>query len=160
MTIEKAVPGDAEEIYAIYSSLKGLPGCTWNDEYPTLDFVRDDIENRHALYKLTENGKIIAAAYLGDFEERERPECYDKSIKNLGEFSRVGVRREYHRKGYAERLLRFLLEEAESLGYDGLALLVGTENHGAAALYEKIGFRRVGEGVMYETRWFFYEKRI
>lgn len=72
----------------------------------------------------------------------------------------MGVRREYHRKGYAERLLRFLLEEAESLGYDGLALLVGTENHGAAALYEKIGFRRVGEGVMYETRWFFYEKRI
>lgn len=49
MIIEKALPEDAEEIYAIYSSLKGLPGCTWNDEYPTLDFVRDDIENRHAL---------------------------------------------------------------------------------------------------------------
>lgn len=160
MIIEKALPEDAEEIYAIYSSLKGSPGCTWDDEYPTLDFVRNDIENRRSLYKLTENGKIIAAAYLGEFEETERPECFDKSIKRLGEFSRVGVRREYHRKGYAERLLRFLLKEAANLGYEGLALLVGTENLGAVALYEKIGFRRVGNGVMYDTHWFFYEKRI
>lgn len=159
MMIEKALPGDAEEIYAIYSSLKGSPGCTWDDEYPTLEFVRGDIK-RDSLYKLTENGVIIAAAYLGEFEERERPECYDKSIKNLGEFSRVGVRSEYHRKGYAERLLRFLLEEAVNLNYDGLALLVGTENLGAAALYEKIGFRRVGEGVMYDTHWFFYERKL
>lgn len=160
MIIEKALPEDAEEIYAIYSSLKGSPGCTWDDEYPTLDFVRNDIEKRRSLYKLTEYGKIIAAAYLGEFEETERPECFNKSIKRLGEFSRVGVRREYHRKGYAERLLRFLLKEAANLGYEGLALLVGTENLGAVALYEKIGFRRVGDGVMYDTHWFFYEKRI
>lgn len=155
--ITKALPRDAEEIYAIYSSLKGSPGCTWDDEYPTLEFVRYDIEERNSLYKLVEDGVIIAAAYLGDFEEKERPECFDKSIRRLGEFSRVGVRREYHRKGCAERLLRFLLKEAVDLGYDGLALLVGTENFGAMALYEKIGFRRVGEGFMYDTHWFFYE---
>lgn len=158
--IEKALPCDAEEIYAIYSSLKGSPGCTWDDEYPTLEFVRYDIEERNSLYKLTENGIIVAAAYLGDFEEKERPDCFDKSIKRLGEFSRVGVRREYHRKGYAEKLLKFLLNEAVDLRYDGLALLVGTENFGAMALYEKLGFRRCGEGVMYETNWFFYECRL
>lgn len=159
MRIEKALPEDAEEIYAMYSSLKGSPGCTWNDEYPSLEFVREDIKSR-SLYKLTENGVMIAAAYLGDFEETERPECFDKSIKRLGEFSRVGVRREYHRMGYAQRLLRFLLTEAATLGYDGLALFVGTENFGAMALYEKLGFRRCGEGFMYDTHWFFYEKRI
>lgn len=159
MITEKARLEDAEEIFAIYESLKGLPGCTWDDEYPTLEFVRGDIE-RNSLYKLTENGKIIAAAYLGEFEEKERPECFDKSIKRLGEFSRVGVRRDYQRNGYAENLLRFLLEEAVDLRYDGLALLVGTENFGAAALYEKIGFRRVGEGVMYDTHWFFYERKL
>lgn len=158
--ITKALPCDAEEIYAIYESLKGSPGCTWDDEYPTLEFVRHDIAERDSLYKLTEDGVIIAAAYLGDFEEREMPECFNKSVKRWGEFSRVGVRREYHRKGYAEKLLKFLLNEAVDLRYDGLALLVGTENSGAMALYEKIGFRRVGEGVMYETPWFFYERKL
>ena len=155
--ITKALPCDTEEIFAIYSSLNGTPGCTWNEEYPTLEFVRHDIGERNSLYKLTENGVIIAAAYLGDFEETERPECFDKSIKRLGEFSRVGVRREYQRKGYAERRLRFLLNEAVNLGYDGLVLLVAAEKFGAMALYEQIGFRRVGEGVMYDTHWIFYE---
>lgn len=157
MTIEKAVPADAEEIYAIYESLKGSPGCTWDDSYPTLEFVRNDIEKRSSLYKLTEDGVIAAAAYLGDFEEKEMPECFDKTVKRFGEVSRVGVRREYQRRGYAKRLLGFLLEEAEKLGYDGVALLVGTENHGAMALYEKAGFKRCGEGRLYDTDWFFYQ---
>lgn len=158
--ITKALSCDAEEIYAIYNSLKGLPGCTWDDEYPTLEFVRYDIEERDSLYKLTEDGVIVAAAYLGEFEEREVPECFDKSVKCRGEISRVGVRCGYHRKGYAEKLLKFLLNEAVDLRYDGLALLVGTENFGAMALYEKIGFKRCGEGVMYETHWFFYELKL
>ncbi len=155
--ITKALPCDAEEIFAIYEQLKGSPGCTWDEDYPTLEFVRRDIEERNSLYKLSEDGVIIAAAYLGDFEECERPECFDGSIKRLGELSRVGVRRGYHRKGYAERLLSTLLNEAAALGYDNLALLVGTKNFAAIALYEKMGFRRCGEGDMYDTHWFFYE---
>lgn len=155
--ITKALPGDEEEIYAIYESLKGSHGCTWDDEYPTLEFVRGDIVNRSSLYKLTEDGRIIAAAYLGEFEEVERPDCFDKSIKRLGELSRVGVRRDYHRKGYAARLLKFLLNEAAALGYDGIALLVGHENYGAMALYEKLGFHRCGETFLYDTHWCCYE---
>lgn len=157
MTIEKALPRDAEEIFAIYEELKGSPGCTWDESYPTLEFVKNDIEKRNALYKLSENGRVIAAAYLGDFEEVEMPECFDKSVKRFGELSRVGVRKEFHRMGYAQKLLSFLIKEAAKLGYDGLALLVGTENTAAITLYEKLGFVRCGEGNLYDTDWFFYE---
>lgn len=157
MTIEKALPRDAEEIFAIYEELKGSPGCTWDESYPTLEFVKNDIEKRNSLYKLSENGEIIAAAYLGDFEEVEMPECFDKSVKRFGELSRVGVRKEFHRMGYAQKLLSFLIKEAAKLGYDGLALLVGTENTAAITLYEELGFVRCGEGNLYDTDWFFYE---
>lgn len=157
MEIEKALPKDAEEIFAIYDSLKGSPGCTWDEEYPTLEFVRNDIEVRNSLYKVTDGGEIIAAAYLGEFEEVERPECFDASVRRLGELSRVGVRREYHRKGVAFGLITRLLGEAERLGYDGVALLVGTENHAAMRLYEKAGFHRCGEVFLYETHWFCYQ---
>ncbi len=158
MIIEKALPEDAEEIFAIYEELKGSKGCTWDESYPTLDFVRGDIEKRSALYKLSENGKIIAAAYLGDYEEIEMPECFDKSVKRFGELSRVGVRKEFHRQGYAKALLGFLIDKAGELGYDGLALLVGTENSGALALYEELGFKRCGAGSLYGTDWFFCER--
>lgn len=157
MIIEKALPGDAEEIFAIYEELKGSPGCTWDESYPTLEFVKNDIEKRNSLYKLSENGRVIAAAYLGDFEEVETPECFDKSVKRFGELSRVGVRKEFHRMGYAQKLLSFLIARAAKLGYDGLALLVGTENTAAITLYEKLGFVRCGEGNLYDTAWFFYE---
>lgn len=154
--ITKALYEDAAEIFAIYDDLKGSPGCTWDEHYPTLDFVAGDVK-RDSLYKAVENGRIIAAAYLGEFEEIELPECFDKSIKRLGEISRVGVLREYHRKGVASLLLRYLFGEAARLGYDGLALLVGTENHSAMALYEKLGFKCRGEAYLYDTHWKCYQ---
>ena len=160
LEISKAIPTDAEEIIAIYDELKGSPGCTWDEKYPTLEFVRNDIEKRDSLYKVTEDGKIVAAAYLGDFEEIERPDCFDRSMRRLGEISRVGVRREYHRKGVAFGLITHLLNEAEKLGYDGVILLVGTENHAAMRLYEKTGFERCGETFLYETHWFCYQYRL
>lgn len=159
MNIGFALPSDAEEIAEIYRSLIGMPGCTWDDTYPTIDFVRRDIEC-NSLYKATDGGRIAGCAYLGDFEEMERPECFDKSVQRLGEFSRVAVRREYHRQGIARGLLEYLIKEAPGRGYDGIALLVGTENHNAMALYEKIGFRRCGSGNLYETDWNFYELKI
>ena len=155
--ISKALPGDAEEITAIYDALKGSPGCTWDESYPTLEFVRNDIEGRDSLYKVTEGEKIIAAAYLGEFEETERPECFDNTAERLGELSRVGVRREYHRKGVAFGLITHLLREAEKLGFDGVALLVGTENRAAMRLYEKAGFERCGETFLYDTHWYCYQ---
>lgn len=154
--IKKALPEDAEEIYAIYEQLKGTPGCTWNEEYPTLEFVRHDIVDRNSLYKAVEDGEIVAAAYLGDFEEVERPDCIDASIRRLGEFGRVGVKRSHQRRGIAEKMLRTLLAEADRLGYDGLTLLVAQDNHGAMSLYEKIGFERRGEVFLYEMHWYCY----
>ena len=158
--ISKALPEDAEEIFAIYDDLKGSPGCTWDENYPTLEFVRNDIEKRDSLYKVTDGGRIIAAAYLGEFEEVERPDCIDRSIKRLGELSRVGVRRGYHRKGAAFGLITHLLGEAEKLGFDGVMLLVGTENISAIALYEKSGFQNCGETFLYETHWFCYQYKL
>lgn len=160
MTTEKALPKDAEEIFAIYDALKGSPGCTWNEEYPTLEFVRSDIEESNSLYKLTEDGVIVAAAYLGEFEECEVPECFDKSVKRRGEFAPVGVRRGYQRRGYAEQLLKFSLNEAAELGYDSVVLLVGTENHSAMALYEKLRFERCGETNLYDTHWYCYQYKV
>lgn len=154
-----AVEADADEIAAIYSTLVGSPGCTWNSEYPTLEHVRKDIENS-SLYRLEDMGRTVAAAYLGEFEEIERPDCIDKSFKNLGELARVGVLREYQRKGYAEMLLRHLIDEARERGFDGIALLVGRENEAAIALYEKVGFENRGEVRLYDTDWYCFQYKI
>lgn len=153
--ITHAAAEDAEDIAAIYRSHIGDEGCTWDESYPDIGFVRDDIAE-NSLYKAELDGELVAAAFLGDFEEIERPACIDASIKRLGEFARVAVKKGCERRGIAEQLLRFLLEEADRRGYDGISLLVGVHNRGAAALYEKIGFKRCGEVFLYDTHWFCY----
>lgn len=152
--ITHAEPSDAEEITALYHSLIGMPGCTWDDDYPTIDFVHRDIEHG-SLFKAVANGKIAGAAYCGDYEELEPIPCFG-GIENLAEFGRVGICREFQRMGIAETMLEFMKRSAAKRGYDRIALLVGRKNSAAMALYEKIGFRRVGESDLYNTEWYCY----
>jgi ribosomal protein S18 acetylase RimI-like enzyme len=46
----------------------------------------------------------------------------------------------YRRKGYGEQALRAAEEQARALGLDTMALHVFGFNHGARALYEKLGY--------------------
>ncbi len=152
--ILKAKPCDAEQIAENYRSLIGEPGCTWDEHYPTVDYVRRDIE-KGCMFKAVSGGRIIGSAYCGDYEEREVLPCFG-AAEGLGEFGRVGVIKEFQRTGIAEKLLRELLKSAPERGYDRIALLVGRQNQRAAALYEKLGFKRVGESELYDTEWYCY----
>ncbi len=152
--IVPAQPSDAEVIAEIYRSLIGMPGCTWDEHYPTVDFVRRDIEGGN-MFKAVVGGEIAGAAYMGDYEERSVLTCF-QGFGKLGEFGRVGVRREFHRTGVARTMLENLKKTAKERGYDAIALLVGRKNYGAMSLYEKIGFERVGESDLYDTEWYCY----
>lgn len=152
--IMRALPSDAEEIAEIYRSLIGMPGCTWDDHYPNIEFVKRDIANGNQ-FKAVVDGRIAGAAYCGAYEERRVLECFD-GYERLGEFGRVGVRREYHGKGVARAMLEFLKNNAKQRGFTGIALLVGRNNAAAMRLYERIGFKNVGESDIYDTEWYCY----
>lgn len=155
LMIVKALPEDAEDIVGIYSSLVGSDGCTWDENYPTLDFVKKDIAG-DSLYKVVKGGVTAASAYLGDYEESEWIECFPSGLGKMGEVSRVGVKREFQRQGVGYALIEFLKKQAKTLSYDGLGLLCGAENFSAMRLYERCGFTRCGESFLYETHWFCY----
>ncbi|HPE00661.1 MAG TPA: GNAT family N-acetyltransferase [Burkholderiaceae bacterium] len=52
----------------------------------------------------------------------------------------VVIGREHRRRGHAERAFKALEQEAAGLGLSGIALHVFGHNHGAQALYAKLGF--------------------
>lgn len=152
--IKPAELSDAEEIAEMYCSLIGMPGCTWDDHYPTIEFVKRDIEAGNQ-FKAVVDGKLVGAAYCGAYEERRVLECFE-GYEKLGEFGRVGVKREYHGKGVARTMLEFLRNNARERGFTAIALLVGRKNIAAMRLYEKIGFKNVGESDIYDTEWYCY----
>lgn len=57
----------------------------------------------------------------------------------------MGIETEYQNTGLGTELLGHAVEEAKRAGFHSLQLEVRTFNKAAIALYEKLGFRRVGE---------------
>ena len=67
-----------------------------------------------------------------------------QTVLDEGYIGNVGVRREFRRRGTADRLLEALDRCAAELGLSFLTLEVRESNAPAIALYEKHGYGRVG----------------
>lgn len=62
--IRFAMLEDKDMILSLYHSLIGTPGCTWTMEYPTIEEIEHDIENK-SLYCMCEDNEIVAVATAG-----------------------------------------------------------------------------------------------
>jgi ribosomal protein S18 acetylase RimI-like enzyme len=63
--------------------------------------------------------------------------------KHCGEFG-MAVRKEFHGMGIGRAILEHCFEEAKRLGFTNLKLRVRTFNAPAIALYERMGFEKIG----------------
>ena len=157
--IKKATPQDAAQVHSLYSSRIGTKGCTWDEEYPTSELVRHDIE-RSALYAVYDGEKVAAAAVCGEDRDLRCFDLWNGDIKNPCELERVGILEEYQGMSLASRLLRHIEADMISQGFDGILLLVDPENDRARALYEHLGFSHKGERKGWEHVWSCYEKQL
>jgi ribosomal protein S18 acetylase RimI-like enzyme len=142
-----AAQADGDEILGLYRACIGVPGCTWSDEYPVMDNIREDIANR-SLY-VVRSGSIIAAATGGPCELSDAglPWAF---LHNPCELSRVAVMPALQGKGLASMLLNFVLADLNRRGFDGVRLLVSPKNFSALALYRRAGFTSCGNTHMFD----------
>ncbi|MCI8641750.1 MAG: GNAT family N-acetyltransferase [Clostridia bacterium] len=159
LEIKMAIADDVNEIAKIYKSLIGYPGCTWSEEYPTIEDVENDI-NKKSLYVMQDKGKIIAVAAAGKDDELENLECWNKEIKFPCDLARIGVIKEYQNKGIAKELVRYIEKDVINRGFDGIHFLVSKTNPRALALYNNLEYCCCGETIMYDIDWFCYEKKL
>ena len=105
-------PEDEAAVLALYRSLLGTPGTTWNEYYPGPEEVTADTARGSLWCAWGEDGSLLAAASLGDDDPDIRDlSCWTPAAKSC-ELSRVGVRRDLHGQGMGEAFTRRLLEEA------------------------------------------------
>ncbi len=154
---------EVQPVLQLYQSLVGSPGCLWSEDYPALADVQKD-QAQDGLYCLyDESGALIAAMAAEDMEadpEIKAAGCWNPQFQHPAVLSRLGVRIDCQRRGMAQALLLFTMEELKKQGFDGVCLMAGKENPGAVALYEGMGFHFCGEGQLFEIDWKFYEKRL
>ncbi|MDP2625365.1 MAG: N-acetyltransferase family protein [Candidatus Rokubacteria bacterium] len=91
---------------------------------------------------------VIGWGSLNQFNPR-------KAYEHVADFS-VYVEREWRGKGLGRRLLERLIELAREIGYHKMVLSTFPFNESGVALYERLGFRRVGvyrEQGMLDGKW-------
>src|SRR5262245_53502045 len=137
--IRSAAPDDAEAICLIYNQ-----GIT--DRVATLETeLRSPGERRawlaargprHPVLVAVADGRVVGWASLNSFNARP---AYD----HVADFS-VYVERGWRGRGVGRRLLERIIETGRGLAYHKLVLSAFPWNAAGLALYERMGFQRVG----------------
>lgn len=156
---KKATNKDESQILEVYHSLIGTLGCTWSEEYPTIEDIRNDTLKK-SLYTVWNDNKIIAVAAAGKDNELENLNCWDTNIKNPCDLARIGVLKEFQNNGIAKQLVKYIETDVVNRGFDGMHFLVSKTNPSALALYNKLEYKNCGETNRYDINWFCYEKKL
>lgn len=151
----KATACDESEILRLYHSLIGTEGCTWNLDYPSIDDIKNDIESA-SLYCLCSDDVIVAVGAICVSDEFNNL-SWSIKMTNHCEFSRIGVRGDMQKKGLGKIILKHLLNEAKTLCFDGIRMIVSKTNVPALSLYNKNGFSCFGEVKMFGIDFLCYE---
>ena len=159
MEIRKAKIEEAEETLKIYKSLIGYEGCLWDEYYPNIEIVNNDIKNE-TLYVALIDDEIVGAAQSGIDEELFNMEFFTKEKKNPRDLSRVAVKKEYQKQGIARKIIAYIEDELRKDGVDYMYLTVGKTNIKAYNLYKSIGYETKGEMVKFDIDWYCQEKKI
>lgn len=155
-----ARPCDGPVILALYRSLIGLPGTTWNEYYPGPEEVERDIARGSLWCLWGPDGTLWGAASLGEDDPDIRDLSCWAPAANSCELTRVGILKDLHGRGLGEEFVRCLLRNAAREGRDMARLLAGSENPAALRLYEKLGFAPCGGTRMYDVDWVCMEKKL
>ena len=148
--IRRATPADAQALSAIAKATfvetfghlypaEDLAGFL--DEVYSLEAMADDLADpTKAAWLVEASGEVVGHALAGRCtlpHAQVTPSC--------GELKRLYLLKAHQGGGVGTRLLDEALAWLESQGAERLWIGVWSENHGAQRLYERRGFKKVGE---------------
>lgn len=158
-TIKLAEPKDKAEILALYKTMLYGP-ADWNEYYPNEETIDFDL-SRDALYVMKNDvDEIISVISIDKDDEVDALDCWDRSLEPSAEFSRLCVRNDMQNKGIARQMISFIFDILKKEGKKGVHILVKTGHETAMALYEKVGFKKVGECNMFGKDFICMEAKI
>ncbi len=138
-TIARAGQADLATIVEIYNS-------TIAGRQSTADLQPVSIASRQAwfdshtgnrpIYKLTNSGEILAWGSFSDYYPRD-------AYRISAEIS-IYVRHDMRGVGVGKILLRYMIEQAPSLGIRNIIAVIFGHNHASIRLFESYGFERWG----------------
>lgn len=157
MVFRLATPLDINQILQNYESVKKSDFCVWNDSYPTMQDINDDLSHNN-LFVLEINSEIVGSISIVDENELDEFDCW--SDRDAREFGRVVINPKYQHLGYSKYLVSYCLNEMKQRNYTNAHISVAIKNKPAQRLYESLEFKKVGNASMWGNDYYLYEKKI
>lgn len=155
-TFALGTPDDAALVLALYRSLVGMPGCSWDLGYPDEETLAEDISTG-SLYVLRHiSGALVAAISAGPFGELDSRQW--SAVKNPCELARLGVAPPWQGRGLAGRMVQQAEQAARARGFGGICLMAGAQNPAAIAVYQGLGYACRGPVHMFDHDFIRYDK--
>ena len=158
LSVRRAAADDLSAVAALYRDAVGRSGCTWNEQYPTLEDAAADLE-AGGLYVFCRGGEVIGALSVVSENELDGLPFWT-SAEKPHEIARVVIDRRMAGHGYAAVLVSSVLTILREEGCDAVHLLVSPGNPAAIRTYEKLGFRLAHSVFLYDNDFRAMEKRL
>lgn len=149
MSIRKGEEKDITEVFQLlqdcgkFMSINGLE--QWNEYYPTIDLVENDVANQSIFCKVTDN-HIAGVITLDGNQSPEYADVNWQIVnKKVAVIHRMAVSPNFQRQGIARELMDFAENKAKEEGYECIRLDAYSYNSSALNIYKNRGYRQVGE---------------
>lgn len=151
---------DIPKIRELYQNSRKIPGCTWNDNYPTDREIMDD-RKRHSLFVLKDQeNELIGCISIDNDPEVLKLSCWSEHLAPRAELARLAVAGSYQNRGIAPLLIQNAMKEAKNRGYQSTCYLVSKHHERALRSYRKMHYNKAGETDLFGQEWWCYEKEL
>ncbi len=158
LVIRKASMEDIDAVMEFYTAMiDEMQGTDFDilwkhNEHPSNAFLRESVMNDYMLIGIADDGNIASALVVDHTRApgyEKVPWKVDASLDDIGIVHSVATRPAYHGKGFAYKLLKAAIENAQTEGLKALQLDTFVTNVRSHGLYDKLGFINHGSWLIY-----------
>ncbi len=159
ISLRKALSEEKDEVFSLYKNAIGGKFCVWDENYPKMTDVLNDLETGN-LYVLTQDGEIAGAVSVYSKNEMDTFDCWKRKDGKHKEIGRIVIAERYQGRGLAFEMVSRVTDLIRKDGYEFVRLSVAKVNIPAYKTYIKAGFTQLGEADMYGNSYYLMEKQI
>lgn len=144
ITLKLAQESELPMLLELAHRASKAPGSRWNEDYPDLEILRWDLVQNGLYRAVLPDGTtagMIAVDQNGELDDME----WRDELTEAWELSRLAVSPEFQGTGLGQAIFSAAVALCREQGCPGLRLLVGLGFERGIHIYEKYGFRRVGQ---------------
>ncbi len=159
LTFRPARADEVDTVCGLYRAASKSPFSVWNEEYPTLQDARHDLETGN-LFILTADDQVIGAISIVPECEMDDLDVWQFTDGTHREIARICISQDFQGKGLAAVMVTNIIHVLKERGCHSIRLSAAVCNLPACKTYGKLGFEIRGEADLFGSHYYLLEKAI